>query len=66
MGAKAQALALHITRTAHKYARDPHQRTPWSVASCEQGHSWARFFAKGGGKMDDCTVIVALVQEVEE
>ncbi|KAJ9520107.1 hypothetical protein QJQ45_030034 [Haematococcus lacustris] len=64
--AEAQALALHITRTAHKYARDPHQRTPWSVASCEQGHSWARFFAKGGGKMDDCTVIVALVQEVEE
>ncbi|KAJ9520280.1 hypothetical protein QJQ45_030254, partial [Haematococcus lacustris] len=40
--AEAQALALHITRTAHKYARDPHQRTPWSVASCEQvgGKLW--------------------------
>lgn len=31
-----------------------------------QGFAWARFFAKGGGKMDDCTVIVSLVQQEEE
>ena len=32
----ATGLAQAITRTAHRYAQDPYQRTPWSVASCEQ------------------------------
>lgn len=27
-----------------------------------QGFSWAHFFVDGGGKMDDCTVVVAFVQ----
>jgi len=61
----ASTLAHTIARTAHKYAQNPYQRTPWSVTSCEQGFAWARFFAKGGGKMDDCTVIVAFVQATE-
>ncbi len=33
---EAEALAQRITRTAHRYAQNPYQRTPWSVASCEQ------------------------------
>jgi hypothetical protein len=45
---EAGALAHRIARTAHRYASDPYQRTPWSVASCEQvggwvgGDAWAR------------------------
>jgi len=27
-----------------------------------QGFSWAHYFVDGGGKMDDCTVVVAFVQ----
>ncbi len=32
------------------------------VSLFSQGYGWARYFAKGGGKMDDCTVIVSFVQ----
>jgi len=60
--AEAGFLAQEIARLAHCYAHDPCRRTPWSVASCEQGFSWAHYFADGGGKMDDCTVVVAFVQ----
>lgn len=52
----------HLTPPICAPVQDPYQKTPWSVSSCEQGFAWARFFAKGGGKMDDCTVIVAIVQ----
>jgi len=41
------------------------QKTPWSVSAAETGMPWARFFVKGGGKMDDVTVVVAFVQEVD-
>ena len=61
--ADARALAEAVAFTAHRYAQDPHQRTPWSVAASETGMSWARFFTKGGGKMDDVTVVVAIVAE---
>lgn len=37
----ASALAHRIARTAHQYAQNPYQRTPWSVSSCEQ--------VRGGG-----------------
>ncbi|KAF5843088.1 phosphatase 2C-like domain-containing protein [Dunaliella salina] len=60
--AEAGFLAQEIARLAHCYAHDPCRRTPWSVASCEQGFSWANYFADGGGKMDDCTVVIAFVQ----
>ena len=49
------------SRTAHSYAQNTHQKTPWSVSACETGMPWARFFVKGGGKMDDVTVIVGFV-----
>jgi len=61
--AEAEDLALLIARLAHKYAQDPYKKTPWSVSACEQGFAWARYFAKGGGKMDDVTVVVAFITE---
>jgi hypothetical protein len=57
----AEYVAMSIARVAHAYALNPHQKTPWSVSACEAGMSWSRFFLKGGGKMDDVTVIVAFV-----
>ena len=61
--ADAEAVALSIARTAHSYAQKTHQKTPWSVSACETGMPWARFFVKGGGKMDDVTVVVGFVVE---
>ncbi|GAX85130.1 hypothetical protein CEUSTIGMA_g12550.t1 [Chlamydomonas eustigma] len=61
--ADAEHVAMSIARVAHAYALNPHQKTPWSVSACETGMPWARFFLKGGGKMDDVTVIVGFVVE---
>ena len=61
--ADAEYVAAAIARTAHGYALNTHQRTPWSVSACETGMPWARFFVKGGGKMDDVTVVVGFVAE---
>ncbi len=61
--ADAEHVAMAIARTAHNYAQNTHQRTPWSVSACETGMPWARFFAKGGGKMDDVTVVVGFIVE---
>ena len=61
--ADAEYVAMSIARTAHSYAQKTHQRTPWSVSACETGMPWARFFVKGGGKMDDVTVVVGFVVE---
>eukprot|EP00798_Chlamydomonas_sp_ICE-L_P001507 gene1507-32885_t len=58
---EAQELADFLARQAHSYALTPLQKTPWSVSACEQGFAWSRYFAKGGGKMDDVTVVVAFV-----
>lgn len=58
---EAEIVAGAVARTAHAYAQNPHQRTPWSVAASETGLPWARFFTKGGGKMDDVTVVVGFV-----
>ena len=59
----ATAVAQAIAKTAHAYAQRTHHKTPWSVSACETGQPWARFFVKGGGKMDDVTVLVAFVEE---
>ena len=61
--ADAEYVAMSIARTAHSYAQQTHQKTPWSVSACETGMPWARFFVKGGGKMDDVTVVVGFVVE---
>ena len=58
----ATAVAQAIAKTAHAYAQRTHHKTPWSVSACETGQPWARFFIKGGGKMDDVTVLVAFVE----
>ncbi len=47
---EAEALAQRISRTAHRYAQNPYQRTPWSVASCEQVRGRDRARSRGGGK----------------
>eukprot|EP00198_Chlamydomonas_reinhardtii_P008181 XP_001697518.1 predicted protein [Chlamydomonas reinhardtii] len=58
----AARVARALAERAHLHARNPTQRTPWSVTSSQQPNfMWAKFFAKGGGKMDDCTVLVAFV-----
>lgn len=58
----ARALARAIAERAHAHARNPVRRTPWSVtASAQTNFLWARMFTKGGGKMDDCTVLIAFV-----
>lgn len=59
----ATAVAQAIAKTAHAYAQRTHHKTPWSVSACETGQPWARFFVKGGGKMDDVTVLVAFVEQ---
>mmetsp|Transcript_33569 Transcript_33569/g.99949 ORF Transcript_33569/g.99949 Transcript_33569/m.99949 type:complete len:728 (-) Transcript_33569:879-3062(-) len=61
----AEHVAKAIAHTAHTYAQNPYRKTPWSVSAAETGMPWARFFVKGGGKMDDVTVVVAFVQEVD-
>ncbi len=58
----ADHVAMAIAHTAHSYAQNPYKRTPWSVAAAETGMPWARFFVKGGGKMDDVTVVVAFIR----
>ncbi|MEW5302347.1 MAG: hypothetical protein WDW38_000362 [Sanguina aurantia] len=58
----AKALARALCERAHEHARNPLRRTPWSVTACAQTNFlWARMFTKGGGKMDDCTVLIAFV-----
>lgn len=58
----AARVARALAERAHEHARNPTQRTPWSVTSSQQPNfMWAKHFAKGGGKMDDCTVLIAFV-----
>ncbi|GAX77229.1 hypothetical protein CEUSTIGMA_g4675.t1 [Chlamydomonas eustigma] len=75
--AAAQSLAQSLAAAAHSAARDPTSRTPWSIesaAAASQDSTAAgggglglmtsfisRMFPKGGGKMDDVTVVVAFV-----
>ncbi len=62
----AARVARALAERAHLHAKNPTQRTPWSVTSSQQPNfMWAKFFAKGGGKMDDCTVLVAFVSGSE-
>jgi len=56
----AQRAADALTRTAFRNAQNDSFRSPWSVAAGRQG-LLARLFAHGG-KMDDCTCVVALVK----
>lgn len=58
----AQRAADALVRAAMKNAQDESFRSPWSVAAGRQG-LFARLFAKGG-KMDDCTCVVAIVRDV--
>ncbi|GBF95655.1 hypothetical protein Rsub_08637 [Raphidocelis subcapitata] len=55
----AQRAADALSRTAHRNAQNEHFKSPWSVAAGRQG-LMAKLFAKGG-KMDDCTCVVAVV-----
>lgn len=56
----AEALAASLAKAAHTHAADPRRCTPWSVSLSEQGFRMSRG-AKNGGKMDDCTVVIAMV-----
>ncbi len=45
----AVRVARALAERAHQHARNPTQRTPWSVTSSQQPNfMWAKFFAKGG------------------
>jgi hypothetical protein len=55
------AVAASLSERAHLHAVNPLRRTPWSVSSSQQHSAWAHIFEKGGGKMDDCTVVAAFV-----
>ena len=70
--ADVQSLARSLASAAHSAAADGStSRTPWSVESASRATEgagaggWAgvftRLFPQGGGKMDDVTVIVAVV-----
>jgi hypothetical protein len=56
----AQRAADALARAAFRNASDDHFRSPWAVAAGRQGLI-ARLFAHGG-KMDDCTCVVAIVK----
>ncbi|KAG1664831.1 hypothetical protein FOA52_007089 [Chlamydomonas sp. UWO 241] len=62
----AEHVAMAIAHTAHSYAQNPYKRTPWSVSAAETGMPWARYFVKGGGKMDDITVVIGFITEEEK
>eukprot|EP00798_Chlamydomonas_sp_ICE-L_P015914 gene15914-22048_t len=61
----AQQLAKAIAIAASATIRDSSARTPWSVESASQNQQqtslFGKLFARGGGKMDDITVLVSIV-----
>lgn len=61
----AEALARRIAEIAHSNAENSDVRTPWAVEVATKGQRsfFDRLFPRGG-KMDDCTVIVGIIQEV--
>ncbi|KAI8467711.1 MAG: hypothetical protein J3K34DRAFT_460248 [Monoraphidium minutum] len=59
--ALAQRAADMLARAAFVNASDDHFRSPWAAAAGRQGLI-ARLFARGG-KMDDCTCVVAIVRD---
>jgi hypothetical protein len=60
-GVDAAALAREIAGAAFVNARDPEFRSPWAVEAARAGQaSLLRTLFPRGGKMDDCTVVVAL------
>jgi hypothetical protein len=60
-GELAQRAADALARAAFRNAQDDAFKSPWAVAAGRQGLI-ARLFAKGG-KMDDCTCVVAIVSD---
>jgi hypothetical protein len=56
-----QRAADALARAAHRNAGDEHFKSPWAAAAGRQG-LLARLFAHGG-KMDDCTCVVAMVRD---
>ncbi|KAI8476636.1 MAG: hypothetical protein J3K34DRAFT_516498 [Monoraphidium minutum] len=57
----AQRAASALARAAHRNAGDGSYRSPWAAAAGRQS-VLARLFSRGG-KMDDCTCIVAIVRD---
>ncbi|KIY94081.1 hypothetical protein MNEG_13880, partial [Monoraphidium neglectum] len=57
----SRAAADALAAAAFRNAQDDSFRSPWAAAAGRQG-LLARLFAKGG-KMDDCTCVVALVRD---
>ncbi|KIY96887.1 hypothetical protein MNEG_11072 [Monoraphidium neglectum] len=60
----ARRAAQALARAAHFNASDASYRSPWSVAAGGRGVI-ARLFSRGG-KMDDCTCVVALVADARQ
>ncbi len=52
-----------LPRPRCRYASSTVHRTPWSVSAAATGMPWSHLFDNGGGKMDDVTVVCALVVE---
>lgn len=61
--ASAEQLACAIADKAQKNAADVNFKSPWAVEAGRAGvlPFWQRFNPKGG-KVDDCTVVVAFMQ----
>ncbi|MEW5310253.1 MAG: hypothetical protein WDW38_002069 [Sanguina aurantia] len=60
--ATAEALARSIASMAQVHARDASLRTPWAVElSSRPEASWVNKMFPRGGKMDDITVVIAVV-----
>lgn len=61
----AQRAAEALANRAFENAQDKEYKSPWSVAAGKNYGLLARLFAKGG-KMDDITVVVAIVQDASK
>eukprot|EP00198_Chlamydomonas_reinhardtii_P010923 XP_001700260.1 predicted protein [Chlamydomonas reinhardtii] len=58
----AQQLAATLANTAFRHAQDPSFRSPWAVELANQPDAtWLQRLFPRGGKMDDITVVVAVV-----
>lgn len=59
----AEELALMLTTVSHDNALDRNFRSPWAVEAAAAGvlPAMERMMPKGG-KLDDCTVVVGIVQ----
>jgi protein phosphatase PTC7 len=55
-GLPPDAIAMRLARRAHALAADGHRMSPFAQQAQAAGYSYR------GGKMDDCTVIVSLVE----